>query len=128
MSTPKLSSQPALILSVSRDAVLLATRNAVLRQAGYDVATTMHDEEAIAILKSTDIDAVVLGDSIGSAERNELARAIKQIDAQLPIIILKRTGEYPPAEATAFMDSLEGPETLLRMLEDVLRAGAAQAA
>lgn len=128
MKAPQSSSTSPLILSVSRDAVLLASRNAVLRQAGYAVATTMKDEEAIAMIESSRISAVVLGDSIADAERTKLARAIRQIDAQLPIVILKRTGEYPPAEATTYMDSLDGPETLLRKLAEALCNPDAQAA
>jgi response regulator RpfG family c-di-GMP phosphodiesterase len=128
MDTPKESSSSPRILSVSRDAVLLASRNAVLRQAGYTVFATMKNEEAIALAQDESIDAVVLGDSILSAERDELARAIHEVSARIPIVLLKCPGERPPAEATACMDSLDGPEVLLGKLREVLGTSDAQAA
>ncbi len=116
------------ILSVSRDAMLLASRNAVLRSAGYVVETTMQDDQALEILKRGGIDGVVLGDSIKPDQRNALARAIKELAPKVPILVLKISGEDAPPEAAACMDSLDGPEVLLQKLSQILRTSDAQAA
>lgn len=119
---------PPRVLSVSRDVMLLACRNAVLRQAGYVVETTMNDENALEIVRRGSIDVVVLGDSISPTQRSALTQAIRQINSKLPVIVLKLSSETPPSEATAWMDSLDGPQILLAKLQEVLRSTGAQAA
>lgn len=116
------------ILSISRDAVLLASRSAVLRQAGYQVESAMEDDRALQIVSGSAIDAVVIGDCVVCEQRNQLADAIRAADERVPIIVLRLAGETVPASATAGMDSLDGPEILLNLLRALLQESEAQAA
>lgn len=128
MSNPSPVPVARRVLSVSRDPMLLTSRNAILQQAGYTVETTMKTSEALEIVRNGRVDAVVLGDSVSYAERNALAQAIREIAPKLPILVLKLASEVPPPEATSWMDSLDGPEALLAKLSEILRASDAQAA
>ncbi len=128
MCSPNPSPGSPRILSISRDAMLLASRNAVLRTAGYTIETAMRDDQAVERMRAGGIDAIVLGDSIEFVERNRLARDLKQIAPNVPILVIKTTGEDPPQEAAASMDSLDGPEVLLQKLRQILSSREAQAA
>ena len=115
------------ILSLSRDVALLASRNAVLRQAGYNVVTTTKDDEAFAILRENSVDAVVLGDSFAPIERNRFVCAIQAINPKTQVLVIKLSSESAP-EGCISMDSLDGPETLLAKLRQASLSTDAQAA
>ena len=127
MTTPSPSPAAFTVLTVSRDAVLLASRNAVLRQAGYKVVTTMKNDEALVLVRDHNPDAVVLGDSIALYERNQLAGAIKALNPRTQVLVITLSGESVP-EACMTMNSLDGPELLLSKLAECLRGSEAQAA
>jgi DNA-binding response OmpR family regulator len=127
MTTPSPTPRTFTILSVSRDAGLLASRNAVLRQAGYGVLTTMDDDEALALARDGNPDAVVLGDSIALEKRNYLASAIKALNPRIHVLVIRLSGEPVPEDCLT-MNSLDGPHVLLTKLSDALRGGEANAA
>lgn len=117
-----------LILSISRDPMLLASRNALLHEAGYEVVSTTSDEEALSLFSSCKTDAVVLGDSIAWEERTKLVERIRTLNAKVPIIVLRLPTEPAPAGATASMGSLDGPKVLLQLIAEALRNSNTQAA
>ena len=58
-----------LVLSVGRDATLLAIRNLILSAAGYHVAAASTPEEFVDKFYSGDFDAVVCGRPVAAGER-----------------------------------------------------------
>jgi DNA-binding response OmpR family regulator len=110
------SSMPKRILSTSRDATVLRTRNLVLQSAGYEVVAALDSEQFMRLLEGQSFDLVVLGDSIEVDERINLARKARASKPDVPLIIFFKT----PAEAQrlfahahTLIGSLEGPERLI---------------
>lgn len=115
---------PKRILSTSRNATVLRTRNLVLQSAGYDVTTTRDPKEFTNFIKKESFDAVVMGDSIDLAERVELASKIAASKPNLPLVIFFKT----PAEAQqllpyahSLVGSLDGPERLIAAVQGAVQ-------
>lgn len=115
---------PKRILSTSRNATVLRTRNLVLQSAGYDVTTTRDLAEFVNFLENQAFDAVVMGDSIDLAERVELASKIAASKPSLPLVIFFKT----PAEAQqllpyahSLVGSLDGPERLIAAVQGAVQ-------
>ena len=109
------------ILSTSRNATVLKTRNLVLQAAGFEGVTTREADEFIELFTKQTFDAVVLGDSIGIDERIRFANECRNSKPQVPLIIFFRT----PAEAQQLLPyahtligSLDGPERLLAAVRE----------
>lgn len=117
---------PHRILSVSQHKVVLETRNAVLRSAGYEVVTTMNLAEAEKLAQNGGPwAAAVLGDSIPYTERANLGRRLKKIAPGLPVVVLLRSSDPSPGRdcADSTLNALEGPEELLECLQSVIKSG-----
>ena len=110
------------VLSVSNDGVVLSTRNEVLAQAGYDVTTKIEAEQAVACLGERAFEVVVLGDSIQTSLRHQLARRFKATRPSTAVVMLFRNGEPPPPKGSvdALVGSMDGPEALLLAIRNVL--------
>lgn len=115
---------PKRILSTSRNATVLRTRNLVLQSAGYDVTTTRDPKEFTSFIEKESFDAVVMGDSIDLAERVELASKIAALKPNLPLVIFFKT----PAEAQqllpyahSLVGSLDGPERLIAAVQGAVQ-------
>lgn len=115
---------PKRILSTSRNATVLRTRNLVLQSAGYDVTTTRDPKEFTNFIKKESFDAVVMGDSIDLGERVELASKIAASKPNLPLVIFFKT----PAEAQqllpyahSLVGSLDGPERLIAAVQGAVQ-------
>lgn len=110
------------VLSVSHDEVVLSTRNEVMVQAGYEVTTRIEAEQAVACLSEQAFDVVVLGDSIQTGLRHQLAKRFKATRPSTAVVMLFRNGETPPPKGAvdALVGSLDGPEALLLAIRNVL--------
>lgn len=115
---------PKRILSTSRSATVLRTRNLVLQSAGYQVTTTRDPKEFTNFIEKESFDAVVIGDSIDLAERVELASKIAASKPNLPLVIFFQT----PAEAQQLLPfahtligSLDGPERLIAAVQGAVQ-------
>lgn len=118
----------ATVLTVSRDEIVLYSRNEILRQAGYKVLSTLDETEAVVIAHNEPIDAVVLGDSIPCEDRNALVRAIRAVNRSAAILVLCLGCDPVPPEADGSMDSLDGAKRLLDLLGQMLNRDMRQSA
>lgn len=80
------------ILSVSYDASLLATRQLMLEQAGYEVTSAHGFIHAIAHCKTAIFDLFILGHSIPASDKQELIRTFRS-NYPAPVLSLARHGE-----------------------------------
>lgn len=71
------------VLVVGRDPRLLATVCALLRLEGFDVVGTTLDLDALAVLATESITAVVLGGGVEPLSRERLTRAAAALDVQV---------------------------------------------
>lgn len=105
------------ILSVSGDRWLTPLRNAVLAHAGYAVIPAYTAEKAIEVLRRRHVSAMVIGHSIRLQDRELLCS--EGTKRGIPSVILDHTihGQH---SREVHIDPLEGPETVLKAIADVL--------
>jgi len=111
------------ILSVSGNETLLRSRQMVLESVGWHVVTTNHTVEALLWLAEREFDAVVLGHSISPPERISLARSIKTIKPDVPVVMVCVQGDnvFKNEYADARVGSLDGPVVLINAIRRVTR-------
>ena len=102
----------AVALTVGTDALLLHTRNQILRKYGVVTVSTNSAQEAFEVFQSGDFDFVLLCHTIPEAEREQLVAQIRRRSASTPVISVSDIfhQEDPFADATTIND----PNTMLR--------------
>lgn len=105
------------ILSVSGDRWLTPLRNAVLAHAGYAVIPAYTAEKAIEVLQHRHVSAMVIGHSIRLQDRERLCS--EGTRRGVPSVILDHTLQGKHSREV-HIDPLEGPETVLKAIADVL--------
>ncbi len=89
------------ILSVSRDARLLFTRNNALAAAGFRVIAPTTPARAPQLVAGQNIDAVVLGHSLAPKTRQHIIQKVRQIDPCCPIFFVY---EHPDTKGEPLAD------------------------
>jgi DNA-binding NtrC family response regulator len=106
-----------LILSVSYDASLLATRRMLLEQQGYTVVSALGYTQSIAHCTNPDFDLFILGHSIPIADKQELINTFRR-NCSAPILSLERHGEEKvPCD---FHASPDEPEEFLETVHRIV--------
>ena len=111
------------ILCVDDEAGALLVRKAVLKSAGYKVITALNAGDALAILRSSDIDLVITDHLLPGVTGIEMARQMKLARPDLPILLLSGIVEPPDGieYVNKFLGKTEGPEQLLETVASLLR-------
>ena len=76
------------VLCVDDEAVGLKVRRILLERAGYKVLTASDGQAGIDVFRTHDVDAVVLDYSMPGMSGGEVARAMRQIKPDVPILLL----------------------------------------
>jgi len=76
------------ILSFGHNSTLLRLRNAVIQSAGHEVITTKETTLVLELARKQDFDAVVICNSIPVVLREAIARQLKRLKPEIPLIIL----------------------------------------
>ena len=110
------------VLCVSKISPAQVTRNMILERAGYKVIAIANLDDAARIFTASSVDAVVFGDSIQADQRNDLARAFKQLNSSVPIVAISKTSgsQVPAGIVDEQLESLGDPQLLLEALSCVL--------
>ncbi|HEX3154402.1 MAG TPA: hypothetical protein VHV32_07235 [Candidatus Angelobacter sp.] len=104
------------ILSVSYDGVLLATREMLLEQKGYNVTSALGFTDAVEHCKNNGFDLFILGHSIPHKDKLHLIR-MSRANGPAPILSLERFGETKvPCD---FHASPDDPEKFLKVVDDI---------
>ncbi len=106
------------ILSVSRNTSLLLRRNDALAMAGFSVVSPKTPEEAPFLAMQRNVDAVVIGHSVQSHERQIVIQAIRRVCPQCVIVFVylaDESGEEPQADIS--IDVTHGAEVLISELQ-----------
>ena len=108
------------ILTVSHNLSLLLLRNDSLAIAGHTVVSPRRTEDVPLLLLQQPIDAVVIGHSIGPAERHPLIKAIRSLKPKLPIFYVYTrpdAGHEPLADKS--LDVTGGSGALVSALDQL---------
>lgn len=109
------------VLCVSKISPAQVTRNMILERAGYQIVAIDDPNEAVRIFKTSEVSAVVFGDSIDGEVRFQLARTLKALNRAVPIVALSKTSSQLPAGLIdQHLESLGDPHLLLEALQRVL--------
>ncbi len=114
------------ILNVSYDMILLETRSAILRTAGYAVRPARTLTRAMVLLKRGAFDLVVIGHSMPAVDTQTLLATAHS--ASTPVLVMARGTEQVDAEADFVFTAADGPHAFLRAIHSLVHAKAACAA
>ena len=81
------------IISSGHNVALLRARNALIQQAGYAVVTSKEAAVVLEMVQTHDFAAAVLCNSIPLHLRTTLARDLKTLRPDLPLIVIYTDGE-----------------------------------
>ena len=111
-----------LILCVDDEENQLAVRKLVLEQAGYLVLAAGSGQQALDLLASHPIDLVLSDHLMPGLTGTELARQIKVLNPDLPVILISAVNEIPAdaVYADLFMSKLDGPRAMCQNISAVL--------
>jgi DNA-binding NtrC family response regulator len=92
---------PKTIISAGLNVGLLRVRNAIIQQAGYAVLTSKESAMVLEMAEKDNARAVVLCNSIPVRLRANLARELKKVRPDLPVIAIYSDGEDEQLRPTA---------------------------
>lgn len=118
MSAPRF-----VILCVDDERVSLKVRSRVLEKAGHEVIQADSAAEALEILRSRSVDLVLTDLLMPGMTGAELAREVKKLRPNLPVVLFSGVNEMPPEDSQAdlFMSKLEGPVFMCEKVAEILQ-------
>lgn len=117
-----------LVLCVDDEVVGLRIRKILLERAGYRVLTASDGSQALDVFSAHPVEAVVLDYSMPGMHGGEVARRMRLVKPEVPILLLSAYVGLP-AEVRSMVDVYmtkgEGAPALLKRLNALLAAPAA---
>ena len=115
---PFISQNMPRILNVSYDESLLTTREALLKQAGYEVVSAQGFVESLERCKQRDFDLFILGHSIPQKDKQELVKTFRD-NCSAPILSLLRNCDTPLDTADFHVEP--EPKQVLQAVAEILQ-------
>lgn len=113
------------VLCVDDEVNGLIGREALLKQKGYDVLISTSPREALKLLASCRVDAVVLDYEMPGTYGDVVASRMKQLKPDIPIMLLSAHDSFAEEvldQVDTFLSKSEPPHTFVAAVE-VLLAG-----
>ena len=109
------------ILSLSIDQELSYLRRPVLEAAGHEVVALTSEKEALKAAQAPEqYDAVLICHRLPAATARHAVRLLRQSHPDTRIIYIGHVyGEWPEVEADRYVVGADGPDALIRVLEQV---------
>jgi CheY-like chemotaxis protein len=109
------------ILSLSLDQELSQLRKSILESSAHHVLALTSEKEAVQAAQGpAHYDAVLLCHHFPAATARQIVRLLRQHHPDTRIIhIVHVYGEWPEIEADRYIVGADGPDALLRVLEEV---------
>ncbi len=119
----------ASVLCIDDEVLGLEIRKVVFERAGYKVLTASDGQAAIRIFLENEVDAVVLDYAMPGMNGSQVARALREIRPDVPILLLSAYLSLPE-EASQWVDLIvnkgDGAPTLLLRVEELLSGKSAR--
>jgi len=109
------------VLTTSRNVRQLLERNDLLAMAGLSVISPKNPEQAPALAAQEEVDAVIIGHSVDRSVRKAIIEELRNVSPECLICFVYATpdgGGEPLADVS--LDVTNGPEPLIRFLQDRL--------
>jgi CheY-like chemotaxis protein len=110
-----------LILCIEDDPSHLALRRAVLERDGHKVVGVITGGDALKALREKPINAVLADNLLGGTTGVELAKEMKQIKPNVPIILLSGSVPDDLSCVDVYVRKGEATEKLLSIIRDVVQ-------
>jgi PAS domain S-box-containing protein len=109
------------VLCVDDEPSSLNRRKVILEYKGYLVSVARTAAEALAIFRSTDFDLVVTGHLLGRGTGAAMAREMKRLKPDVPIIMMSKATDSSGGIETvdAFISEQELPESLIAKVDEL---------
>lgn len=113
---------PPLILCIDDADVALRVRKILLGTEGYNVLTASSGEEGLGIFTQNPIELVIADHFLTGKSGTEIAREMKALKPQVPILIISAALEKPEGLefADGFLAKGESPSALLDTIAHLL--------
>jgi CheY-like chemotaxis protein len=117
-----LDSKDRLILCVDDEELPLTLRKLVLEMHGYKVITAHSAVEAMQVINSRPVDLVLTDQMMPGGTGTELARSVKEVLPELPVVLISGINEIPfdAKYADLFISKVEGPAALCAKISAIL--------
>src|SRR5271165_3557461 len=121
---PASSAEPSLILCIDDESLSLRVRQLVLASAGYEVLTASSGEAGLEVLKQNPVDLVIADHFLSGKTGTEIAREIKELKPEVPILIVSASAEKPSGLefADGFLPKGEAPDVLLQAIARLVKS------
>jgi CheY-like chemotaxis protein len=122
-STPSIpAAKHPLILCIDDADVALRIRKLLLGTEGYNVLTASSGEDGLEIFRQNPIELVIADHFLSGRSGTEIAREMKALKPQVPILIISAAMEKPEGLefADGFLEKGEAPEILLDTIVHLL--------
>ena len=121
MMTP--GSELPVVLCIDDAEVALRVRKLLLASAGYSVLTAASGEEGLELFKQNLVDLVIADHFLSEKTGAEIAREMKELKPEVPILIVSAASEEPPGLefSDGFLSKGEGPDVLLDTIAALLK-------
>lgn len=112
-----------LILCVDDAQIALRIRKLLLTIAGYEVITAASGEEGLEVFKRDNVDLVIADHFLSDKTGTEIAREMKTIKPNVPILIVSAAADTPEGieYADEFLSKGDAPEVLLGTIARLLK-------
>ena len=122
MTSSSAKLEPSLILCIDDDDISLRVRRLLLSIAGYAVLTASSGEAGLEVLKQSPIDLVIADHFLSAKTGTEIAREMKTLKPDVPILIVSGTADKPRGIefADGFLSKGETPDVLLDTIARLL--------
>ncbi|MDR3748427.1 MAG: response regulator [Acidobacteriota bacterium] len=122
ISSPSNDAPRPLILCIDDADIALRVKKLLLASVGYDVLTANSAEEGFQLFKQNAIELVIADHFLSAKSGTEIAREMKQLKPEVPILIVSAAAEEPDGLefADGFIAKCEPVDVLLAAIARLL--------
>ncbi len=118
-----MSEKKATLLCVDDDSQCLAVRRLMLEAHGFNVVTSINPKQGLKLFRSKRFDAAVLDYQMPGMNGAELAKAMKDVRSDVPVLILSGLIELPddtPVYYDSFVCKAEAGHKLIEEIQSLI--------
>lgn len=116
------------VLSIAADSALRISRQLILEQAGFEVASASGLEEALVLCEQARFALFILGQTSSEDEQNKLAKLLSKKFPGVPFLELHSHGTAYLPKADYSLETMDGPEALVLTVQRIFEKAGQKAA
>jgi CheY-like chemotaxis protein len=122
MASSSIAVQVPLILCIDDADIALRVKKLLLASAGYSVLTALSGEDGLELFKQNPVELVIADHFLSAKTGTEIAREMKELKPEVPILIVSAAAEKPAGLefADGFLAKGEPADVLLHTIADLL--------